>query len=256
MGDQSVGGLRLGFFIALQFLTPLPSPFRRRFSTVELGQAQAFFPLVGLFLGVLLLLSDTMLSAVFPPSIVGALLAMILVILTGGLHVDGLIDCCDGLFVHRGPEDRLAIMRDSRAGSFGVIGGVSLLVLKYAGFVALGGTARPITLLLVPTIARWAMVYALATFPYARSQGKGVAFHGHGSRPFIVATAVAVIIALVLWPERGLLLFVAVAAWTTLAGRFMAARLGGLTGDCYGAIGETAEVLVLLGATIAWRGLS
>jgi adenosylcobinamide-GDP ribazoletransferase len=245
----------LGFFIALQFLTSLPSPFRRKFDADELGRAQVYFPLVGALLGLILVLIDVLLRAVLPMPVVGGLLVLALVLLTGGLHLDGLMDSCDGLFVQRPPAQRLDIMRDSRVGSFGVIGAVCLLILKYAGLVVLEGPMRLAVLVLMPVLARWTMVFALAAFPYARAAGKGTAFHGHGLRPLAGATLVAILLAVGLWPERGLLLFVAVALWTMLAARFIAARVGGLTGDSYGAIGETAEVVVLIGALASWRGL-
>lgn len=245
----------MGFFIALQFLTWLPSPLRRAVSTVELGRAQAYFPLVGALLGVILALLDALLRTILPPTLASGLLVAALIALTGGLHLDGLIDSCDGLFTQRTPAERLAIMRDSRAGSFGVIGAAAVLLLKYAGLTALDGPMRPAALVLTPVLARWAMVYALALFPYARASGKGTAFHGHGRRPLLVATLSAAILAIALWPERGLFLLAAVAIATWLAGRFIVARLGGLTGDSYGALNEMAEVLVLIGASVAWRGL-
>lgn len=245
----------MGFFIALQFLTWLPSPVRRPASAGELGRAQAYFPLVGFVLGVILVLLDTLLRAALPPAVAGALLVAALVALTGGLHLDGLIDSCDGLFAQRTPAERLAIMRDSRVGSFGVIGAGVVLLLKYAALVDLEGPVRPVALVLAPVLARWAMVYALAGFPYARAAGKGTAFQGHGRRPLLVATLCAALLALALWPERGLLLLAAVAVATWLGAHFIAARLGGLTGDSYGALNELAEVLVLIGATVAWRGL-
>ncbi len=242
------------FFLALQFLTVIPSPLRRAFDPRALGRSQAYFPLVGLVVGALLAALDLLLQVVLPaPLVAGGLLAA-LVLLTGGLHLDGLIDTCDGLFLHRAPEARLAIMRDSRAGSFGVIGAATVLLLKYAGLLALGDPARTAVIVLMPVIGRWAMVLALSVFPYARQEGNGVPFQGQGRGPLLAATLTAVALAVVLWPERGPYVLVGVALWTLLVGRFITSRLGGLTGDSYGALNETAEVLVLIGAAAFWRG--
>ena len=102
---------------------------------------------------------------------------MALVVATGGLHLDGLADTCDGLFGGSSPPERLAIMRDSRVGTFGVLGVVCILLLRWAAFLSLTSPIRRGALLLAPALGRWAMVGAVAALPYARPEGLGKAMH-------------------------------------------------------------------------------
>ncbi|HEY8742493.1 MAG TPA: adenosylcobinamide-GDP ribazoletransferase, partial [Chloroflexota bacterium] len=108
---------------AFQFLTVLPFGSARLATPDDLQRSRAYFPLVGACLGAVAALVDLAAQFVLPPTVCAALVLTILALLTGGLHLDGLMDSCDGLFVWRTPAERLAIMRDSRVGSYGVSGG-------------------------------------------------------------------------------------------------------------------------------------
>jgi adenosylcobinamide-GDP ribazoletransferase len=137
-------------------------------------------------------------------------------------------------------------MRDSRVGAFGAAGVVLLLGLKASCIAALA-SGRTEALLLTPALSRWGMVTAIAAFPYARESGLGAAFHAAAwPRPLLVATSTAVVAALALMgPAAAIVL--AVAAATSLAiGSAVSRRLEGLTGDVYGAINESVEVVLLL----------
>jgi len=222
------------FWAALAFLTVVPAS---RKGTVEvLGASLAYFPWVGLLLGLSLAGLDWVLGAVFTPGVVDAFLVLALVALTGALHLDGLMDSCDGLFGVRDPERRLEIMKDSRVGGFGVAGAATILILKYAALGGLFGSVRTTALILAPVLSRWAMVYAVVAFPYARPQGLGTAFRSQGRGEFFLASASALALALVLGRVWGL--------W--LLARAVLTRIPGLTGDVYGAINEVIEVAVLL----------
>ena len=130
----------------------------------------AFFPLVGLLLGGVLVGADRLLTSVWHGNALHlALLLTLWVVLTGGLHVDGFLDSCDGLLGGRSAEQRLEIMRDPRVGSFAVIGGVLLMLLKFAALMAV--VDRTAALLLAPTLGRWCVSLAVVGFPYARPQG-------------------------------------------------------------------------------------
>ncbi len=237
----------MGFFIALQFLTAIPPVIRRTFGTTELGRSQAYFPLVGLFLGFILVGLDWLWGPVSPPLVVNALLVLSLVLLTGALHLDGLMDTCDGLFSYADPQQRLDIMRDSRVGSFGVVGGITILLVKFAALSSLPAPFRFATLLVMPTLGRWAMVGALSAFPYARPEGKGTAFRGNTNVwSTLMATMVALVVAVLSLRLLGAVILVMVAVFTWLSGQYVLRKIPGLTGDTYGAICETVEALVLL----------
>jgi adenosylcobinamide-GDP ribazoletransferase len=234
----------LGFWAALQFLTIFPTPLHK-VTTETSGQSLPYFPLVGLILGAILLGLYYGLSLILPPAVVMALLIIALVILTGAHHLDGFIDTCDGVFTGKSKKERLAIMSDTRVGAFGIVGAVLLLLLKYASLFSVS-TILP-ALLLMPTLSRWAMVSIIFTFPYAKSSGMGLPFKlGATWQRLAVATVIALIVAVVLLKWWGLALMAVL--WLIAFGiaSYFHSRLGGLTGDNYGAINELSEVLVLL----------
>ena len=160
-------------------------------------------------LGGALLLADTALSVVVSPAVRDVLLVAMLAALTGGLHLDGLVDTFDGLFAKGDRERRLEVMRDPRAGAFGVVAVVLVLALKLAALGSLSPTIRPAALLLGPCLGRWAIVVATSTFAYARPEGAGRAFK-EAVRPIhtIVAAAIVLVAAYLAggWSGAGLVI--------------------------------------------------
>ncbi|MFB0547140.1 MAG: adenosylcobinamide-GDP ribazoletransferase [Anaerolineae bacterium] len=238
----------MGFFIALQFLTSIPLPIKRRFSAMEIGRSMAYFPLVGLFLGLVWVGLDGLLGLILPGAVVNALLIAALIALTGALHLDGFIDCCDGLLCAKSPEERLEILRDTQIGAFGAVGVISLLLLKYAALGGLVGPLRQRILLLAPVLSRWSMVYAARLYPYARTgQGVGRMFSDHVTRrDLATASLTAALAALLSLGWRGLIPLAVTWLLTVALIRWIMGRIPGLTGDTYGAINEIVEVGVLV----------
>ena len=232
---------------AFQFLTVLPVGPTRIAQGDELRRSRAYFPLVGACLGALAAILDLATRLILPPSVATVLVLALLAFLTGGLHLDGLMDSCDGLFGWRTPTERLAIMRDSRVGSYGVAGGVLVLLLQFACLSTLTGWLRSGGIIAMATVGRWAMVYATVSFPYARAEGLGTAFtQGAGRREFVIATLLALAVtSAALGPGGPPLLVVAwLTAW--LVARATLRKLPGLTGDSYGAINEVVTAAALL----------
>lgn len=208
-----------------------------------------YYPLVGLFLGSGLAGLDWALSTVGSAGVRSALVLALWVGLTGMLHLDGFMDVCDGLLPPQDRARRLEIMKDSRVGAFAVVGVVLLLLIKFNTLAALPNPARWRSLLVAPVLARWAMSWSMYRYPLAGPQGLGVFFKTGLSWPQVsLASAVALAVALGLWGWSGLALLAATWLITTLIARFALARIGGLSGDVYGAIGEVVEagLLVLL----------
>ncbi|GCF10123.1 adenosylcobinamide-GDP ribazoletransferase [Dictyobacter arantiisoli] len=241
------------FVAALKFLTTLPVPGATQLFTTGTADAtlfvgSAYFPLVGLLLALILWLVVLIFGAQVSSLVLAALLVVALVILTGGLHLDGLMDCCDGLFGGTSRERKLEIMRDSRVGSFGVLGGVCLLFLKFALLASLDRYHLPFALLAILPISRWNMVLAMYAFPGARPSGLGEAYRRTVTRKRLICAAVlSLLIALLSGPILvGLLLWICgtLVAWIT--GEWITHVLGGLTGDVYGALAEFSEVVLLL----------
>ena len=235
---------------SLGFLTWFPATGLRRRTQREISDSRAYFPLVGLLIGLVLVGLEAGFSRIVSPFLTAAILVTFLIVATRALHLDGLMDVCDGIFGGATRERRLEIMRDSRVGAFAVAGAGSVLLLKYGAIVSLltlPGPGKEWTLALFPIVSRWAMVVALASFPYARSQGFGSPFHQGDIWPAtILAAVVALTAALILAGIGGIAIVLGVTGLAWLAGRGMANMLGGLTGDTYGAINELSEVAALI----------
>lgn len=233
--------------VALGFLTALPLPRRVDLRPERLARSIAWFPVVGAVVGGALLALDSGLAPLLPVGVRSALLLIAMVGITRGLHLDGLMDSCDGLFGGFTPERRLAIMRDSRVGAFGVLAAVGDLLLRHAALGALADGWRVAGLLLPPIVGRWALAWALVAYPYGRGEGLGAAFKaGADRRGAALATLLAALLAALAWRPWGAALLPLGWLVASAAARFMLRRLPGLTGDCYGAINELVELVVLV----------
>jgi adenosylcobinamide-GDP ribazoletransferase len=246
----------LSFLAALKFLTSIPLPGRREMSPEQLGRATAYFPVVGLIIGLVLAALNWLLNFILPPAIVNALLIVILVLVTGALHLDGFVDTCDGIAGNKTVEDRWRVMRDSRAGAFGIVGVVLLLLVKYVSLNSIPEVLMMATLLFMPVVSRWSMVFAIFAYPYAHQSGLGTAFKQNTRWPqFISATIITFVVALALFPFfsiTGLLLIFSIWVITTLFSIYLKHKFAGLTGDTYGAINEVAEVMALVLTSLAY----
>ncbi len=228
---------------AIGFLTILPVAPKR----APTGADRAWFPLVGLLIGACLVGIDAAARELVPPLVVGALLLSALLILTRGLHMEGWLDCCDGLLGGHTPADRLRILRDTHVGAFAVIGGGALIVLQWSLLASLPDGARIGLLLVCPCFGRLAMLAAMDVFPYVRTDGLGSAFTvGRHWRHMACGGATALLAAGLALGPGGLAVCSIVLAVALLAGRWISRLLGGLTGDAYGAINQIGEVTTLM----------
>ncbi len=234
-------------FFALQFLTVMPPLVRRAPRTADLGRCEAFFPLVGLLLGASLAVVDQALTPFVASLVRDVALVAVLAVLTGALHLDGVVDTFDGLFTGATPERRLEVMRDPRAGSYGVVAVVLLVALKVAALGSLPPALRAPALIVAPCLGRWGIVLATGAFAYARPEGMGRDFKA-SVRPthVIVAGAIALGAAGTMGGASGLFVWTGGSLVVLLAGQWIAGRLGGLSGDVYGAICEITEAGVLV----------
>lgn len=241
------------FVAAWQFLTIIPVSRRHHIliSEDQLAHSMLWFPAVGLAIGGLLAgamwLSEMFLSR----AVSDALVIVLLIVLTRGLHLDGLSDTIDGWGGGRTPQQRLAIMRDSRIGAMGAMVLIADLGLRYAGLSVLPEHIRWLVVASMPLVGRWAMAVAGLRMPYARPEG-GMAqpFLDHLKTEHVAGATIFAGIWLVwcfgLTSALGLL-----AAFGLLARAIalLSQRLcGGLTGDVFGLINEIAEVTFLIAA--------
>ncbi|GAB6137036.1 adenosylcobinamide-GDP ribazoletransferase [Halanaerobaculum tunisiense] len=235
------------FLLALQFITRIPINLDLNYDDRSIGTSMVYYPVIGTLLGAILSLVNQLGVVYFPPLVTDALLIIGMVVLTGGLHLDGLMDTCDGIFSGRGKERILDIMRDSRVGAFGVIGLVLLLLLKFSLLVEIPMQYKGLILVYSLTISRWAMVYVAFFYPYPRQEGLGKAYQEHLElKHFLLATGWTLLGGFFLFGIQGILILLANWLVTVILAKIIMGKIDGLTGDNYGAVNELIEVVSLL----------
>jgi adenosylcobinamide-GDP ribazoletransferase len=233
-----------GLLTALQFLTRIPLPG----GTYALEEAVVWLPAVGLLLGAILALADAGLRWLGVSSLLeSTLLVVLLLALTGALHADGLMDTLDAVLSHATPERRLEIMRDPRAGAFGVVGLVCVVALKIA---ALDSLSKSALIWLAPGLGRWAIVLLATVYPYGRTDGLGAPLKAAATPKALVLASVAPVVACGLIGPTGIVGGVLAAVTALAFGRWLLRLLPGLTGDCYGATCELVETVVWLSGAL------
>ena len=245
MFKQGIGDFITGF----QFLTRILLFRRHESSEASFGRSVKFFPLIGGIIGFILAgiayVGQWYWAGGESHHALAICLVIAEIILTGGLHWDGFIDTMDGIFSGRSQERILEIMRDSRVGAFGAIALCLAILARYSFFIDLEDSILPVALIVMPVAGRTAIVMAVTFFSYARREGLGKVFPQHASHQrFYIAVILAVVIVVplglkaILSAMGGFILAVLFACYVNR-------RLGGLTGDVYGAVNEVAELMVL-----------
>jgi adenosylcobinamide-GDP ribazoletransferase len=258
----------VSFIAALRFLTTLRVPKRYETETLDLSHTAIFFPVVGIIIGLILAGAYWLLIHILPREVVSGILVVLSIVLSGGIHLEGFADTCDGIGGQKGTRARLRVMQDSHSGAFAIIGIAVLLLVKYGALNSIPDSLMMATLLIMPVVSRWMMVYGIFAYPYARPSGMGkIMKEGLGKGRFGVATAitVAAVIGFAGWTGISLFYlagpFVMTGAWlvTLSMAAYLKGKFCGLTGDTYGAINEMAEVsaliIFLLLAYNHWPGL-
>lgn len=253
---------------ALQFLTRLPIPVNVAFQSSILVRSVIYFPVAGLIIGGCAAAAAWLLILFVPAWPAAVLLLAIWTALSGGLHLDGWMDTADGVLSYRSRESMLEIMKDSRVGAMGVAAAILLLLLK-ASLLAelLNGDSEvrmytAATLILSSVWSRAWLAAAIAGWPPAREgEGIGVLFNGVKGYQAALAMLIAAIISFMslniidINNSYALILVLSAFLLTVLCGGMLAAwlnkKLGGLTGDTYGAMNEAIETALLLAAVIA-----
>jgi adenosylcobinamide-GDP ribazoletransferase len=236
------------FLIALQFLTRLPLSFSVHWKPELVGRSLLYYPLVGLLIGVLLVLSASLFSHT-QTMLVAAIILMLWVAITGGLHLDGLADSADAWAGGLGDKQRtLKIMQDPHAGSLAVVVLLLILLLKFSALYSVVEQENWLALIVAPVLARSVVILLFITTPYVREQGLGADMAKF--LPEKTAHIILIIVALSVLLVAGFWQAMATLAVTLLvlyALRWlMMKRINGMTGDTVGASIEIIEVVVLL----------
>ncbi len=268
-----------GFLIALQFLTIIPVKKNLTANETDIAKSASFFVIVGLFQGILLIAADYALGTFFHHGLVIGLLLFLLIISNGGFHLDGLSDTFDAIAVKSSASNannidvdiqkRLSVMKDSASGPAGVTAIICVLGIKYLSLQNLSHFPYFVyysSLLLMPLMSKWTMVFSMYYGTPARQDGLGRIFIGNIRFKEIAVSTLTLLLVIALlsilfssfmpvshyffYP----VLLVALYLFVRASVIFFNKKTGGLTGDILGAISEITEIKFLLMA-ILWSRL-
>lgn len=241
------------FLTGLQFLSRIRIVRQNDWSNERFSRSVRYFPLVGASVGGVMAIVSYLLIFILPmvgitiPEVgLTAILLAVWLYLGGGLTCDGFMDTMDGVFSGRDREKMLVIMKDSRVGANGVVGFVMLALLKWAMLMSLPITYVPITFFIASVLGKTAMTLAIVRFPYARSDGIGKMFQLCADRETLITALICTAVCLLPFGVSALICAVGAFGAALYLGQYVTRILGGLTGDVYGAIAETIELLVLV----------
>ena len=233
------------FIAALQFLTIFPWPRRTQRSGNELGHAAIFFPVVGFLLGMMLVLVNFLLEPFASPGVSSVALVAVLAGLTRALHLDGLGDTFDGLGAGGDRERMLSIMDDSHTGAFGLIAIVLVLFFKIHAIESID-SERWRALLAAPILGRWAMVLLGYRSRPAKPGLGSTLVDCLETKHVIFATFITLILVAAVLHGTGIAMIIWIAIFALASKNYFHRRLGGITGDTFGAVGELSEASVLV----------
>jgi len=236
------------FAISLQFLTIIPLYRDLKVTEEDLGKSMLYFPLVGLLIGGCLVCSNEILSFILPPIVVDGLLVALLVLITGSIHLDGLVDTIDGIIGGKDKIEKLQIMKDEKVGAMGVVGVFLVLMLKYVALTSVPSAIKYQSLLLMPMIGRWSQVIVAYFSDYAGlEEGLGLPFTAYVTFfIFIFTTIISLLVAFCLLFFKGVFIVGLIGLFCFITSQLFNRSLGGVTGDILGATSEIAEVAVLI----------
>ncbi len=234
------------FWVALQFLTRVPVLRLTDISAQERGHSVLYYPVVGLLIGAMLASVHGLLGAV-NIGLQSALLLLVWVLITGGLHLDGLADSADAWAGSHGDREKaLRIMKDAASGPAGVTAVVILLLLKFSALSALKNENIFLGLFLAPILGRLAILFLFVSTAYVRAGGLGADHAAFMPRRAAIVVLILVAITVIALGKAGISMLIAGFGLLWILRRMMINRLGGITGDTLGAACELVEAMVLV----------
>ena len=235
--------------MAFGFMTVLPIPQRKEWSDRDFGWSAVFYPLTGALIGLGAAAALRLFSAVFAGPVAAFLALIVWILLSGGLHWDGLADCFDGFGCSAAPERRLEIMKDSRLGTYGALGIFCSLILKWLCIWHLPENKLLIFFALTGAAARWAMLFLLSK-GLANPNGMAAMLRQHcPKRVLLYALPVPLLLAF-LYGSFGFLYLLIGLCSTFVLGLIVEKKIGGINGDVLGLSIELAEIVLLLAAQV------
>lgn len=234
------------FWVALQFLTRIPVLRLMNISAQERGRSVLYYPVVGLLIGTILA-STYVLLATVDIGLRSALLLLMWVLLTGGLHLDGLADSADAWAGSHGDREKaLRIMKDAASGPAGVTAVVILLLFKFSALSALANGNIFLGLFIAPILGRVAILFLFVSTPYVRLGGLGADYATFMPRTAAIIVLILATIVTIVLGKIGIAALMVGLGLLLILRRMMINRLGGITGDTLGAACELIEASVLV----------
>lgn len=239
-----------GLVFSLQFLTRIPLNIQIECSDKNIAKSTFFFPFVGMLIGAIS--AGAYYIMLFMGRDIASLASVLaLIFITGGLHIDGLSDTCDGFFSSRKKERILEIMKDSRSGTFGVIAVVVDILVKYI-LISRMQTAILPCLMLSCANARLTAVMLMSFTKCARPGGMGAMFSGSGTKKYFYLGSILYCVLIVLVFNFKYLVPLGIALISSLLITIKSYKtIGGLTGDVYGANIEVCEMVSIAAFEVA-----
>jgi adenosylcobinamide-GDP ribazoletransferase len=234
------------FLMQIQFLTRIPVPVKIKFDDKKFAKSMVLSPVIGLLIGIIL--GGVYYIAQMTGKQLFAAVAVITaeIIITGGLHLDGLADTFDGIFSNRPKNEILKIMKDSRIGTNGTIALILIILLKAALLVSINNSRLILYLFAMPAVSRMNILWTAGTSDYAGKDGMGKSAVEHsGVAEIIIATAIGCIIGAFCFRWAAIVAVPAAIIFALIFCAYVKRKIGGITGDIIGAVIELTEIVVL-----------
>ena len=232
----------------LQFFTRLPIKVQIAANSSDFGKGLLFAPFIGLVIGAVLAIAAYGLLYIFPKDMVSAMVVVLYMVITGGLHLDGLGDTFDGIFSNRSKERILEIMRDSRVGTNAVLAVFSVLLLDFAAFTQINDEYYIRIILLMPMAGRIGSLVGAAASNYARQgDGLGKSFIDFcGKKELAWGLLIYVVISILTLDYKLWIVMLPPPISAFILVRYFSRKIGGATGDILGAVCELNQCIFLL----------
>ncbi|QNU68716.1 adenosylcobinamide-GDP ribazoletransferase [Ruminiclostridium herbifermentans] len=232
----------------LQFFTRIPIKLRLSADAEDFGKGLVFAPLVGIVIGTILGAFSFGLLYLLSKPLVAAIVLITYILITGGLHLDGLGDTFDGLFSNRSKERILEIMRDSRVGTNAVLAIVSVLLINYAALCQINSTYFLRVVMLMPMAGRIGSLISSAVSTYARrEEGLGKSFIDFcGKKELIGGLIIYIVISLLTFDYKMWIVLAVSPISAFLLIKVLSKKIDGATGDILGAVCEINQSIFLL----------
>ncbi|MGH4123071.1 MAG: adenosylcobinamide-GDP ribazoletransferase [Clostridium sp.] len=237
------------FLLFFQFFTRIPININLKCEKQNFRRGAIFFPVVGLFIGIVQWLVYYILIKALPINITSVFVVIIPIVITGGLHVDGLGDTCDGFFSLKGDKDKIIeVMKDSRVGTYASIAIVFDMLARYAAVFTIIELNLPLILIATPIIARFSVVFLSFIGKNAKEKGSGNIFIGNidVKRIGITGITTIILVTLLIGFNKSVILIASGLILTLLFNKFCESKITGLTGDSLGANNELVEILTMI----------